>query len=91
MIAAPRRHQLAIGMRTPTAAVAETRLASKVVRRLALPAAGGPQLTLTTIKTLFTEASACAYPGCDEPLIFHDRGKTTVVAEIVHIRSEVCP
>jgi hypothetical protein len=46
---------------------------------------------LTTIKALFTEASACAYPGCDEPLIFHERGKTTVVAEIVHIRSGMCP
>jgi hypothetical protein len=44
--------------------------------------------TLTTIKTLFAEASACAYPDCDEPLIFHDRGKATVVAEIAHIRSE---
>jgi hypothetical protein len=44
--------------------------------------------TLTTIKTLFAEASACAYPGCEERLIFHDRGKATVVAEIAHIRSE---
>lgn len=44
--------------------------------------------TITTIKTLFAEASVCAYPGCEEPLIFHDRGKTTVVAEIAHIRSE---
>jgi len=44
--------------------------------------------TLTTIKTLFAEASACAYPGCEEPLIFRDRGKATVVAEIAHIRSE---
>lgn len=44
---------------------------------------------MTTIKTLFAEARACAFPGCDESLIFHDRGKTTVVAEIAHIRSEV--
>jgi len=44
--------------------------------------------SLITIKTLFAEASVCAYPGCTEPLIFHDRGKTTAVAEIAHIRSE---
>ena len=44
--------------------------------------------TALTIKTLFGEARACAYPGCDEPLIFRDRGRTTVVAEIAHIRSE---
>ncbi len=44
--------------------------------------------SLTTIKMLFAEASACAYPGCDESLVFYDRGKTTVVAEIAHIRSE---
>jgi len=44
--------------------------------------------TMTTIKTLFAEASACAYPSCGEPLIFHDRGKATVVADIAHIRSE---
>ncbi len=34
------------------------------------------------------EASACAYPGCDEPLIFADRDKKTAIAEIAHIRSE---
>ncbi len=44
--------------------------------------------TLPTIKILFGEASACAYPGCVEPLVFHDRGQSTVVAEIAHIRSE---
>lgn len=44
--------------------------------------------TLPTIKTLFGEASACAYPGCGESLIFNDRGKATVVAQIAHIRSE---
>lgn len=44
--------------------------------------------SLTTIKTLFAEASACAYPSCTEPLIFHDRGKATPIAEIAHIRSE---
>jgi len=44
--------------------------------------------TITTVKTLFAEASACAFPGCTEPLIFHDRGRATVVAEIAHIRSE---
>ena len=43
---------------------------------------------LPTIKTLFAEASSCAYPGCKQPLIFHDRGKATVNAEIAHIRSE---
>ncbi|WP_143018774.1 HNH endonuclease signature motif containing protein [Geodermatophilus sp. DSM 45219] len=45
--------------------------------------------TLPTIKTLFGEASACAYPGCGEPLIFTDRGKKTAIAEIAHIRSEL--
>jgi len=44
--------------------------------------------TIPTIKALFAEASACAFPGCTEPLIFHDRGRATVVAEIAHIRSE---
>lgn len=44
--------------------------------------------SLVTIKTLFGEASACAYPDCSEPLIFSDRGKKTVIAEIAHIRSE---
>jgi hypothetical protein len=44
--------------------------------------------SLTTIKTLFAEANKCAYPGCTEPLIFHDRGRTTAVAEVAHIRSE---
>ncbi|OLT11750.1 hypothetical protein BJF78_26135 [Pseudonocardia sp. CNS-139] len=44
--------------------------------------------TLTTIKALFAEASGCAYPACEEALVFHDRGKATVVAEIAHIRSE---
>jgi hypothetical protein len=44
--------------------------------------------THRTIKTLFGEASKCAYPGCDQPLIFHDRAKATAIAEIAHIRSE---
>jgi hypothetical protein len=44
--------------------------------------------TTLTIKTLFGQASTCAYPGCEEALIFEDRGATTVVAEIAHIRSE---
>lgn len=44
--------------------------------------------TQTTIKELFGEASECAYPDCDEPLIFRDRGNATAVAEIAHIRSE---
>ncbi|MCW2904672.1 MAG: hypothetical protein JWO67_6937 [Streptosporangiaceae bacterium] len=44
--------------------------------------------SLTTIKTLFGEASTCAHPECDEPLIFTERGRTTAVAEIAHIRSE---
>ena len=44
--------------------------------------------TVLTIKTRFGEASTCAYPGCNEPLVFRDRGRTTVVAEIAHIRSE---
>jgi hypothetical protein len=46
------------------------------------------ELQVATIKTLFGEASSCAYPGCDERLIFRARGAVTVVAEIAHIRSE---
>lgn len=42
-----------------------------------------------TLKTLFGEASSCAYPNCDEPLILRERDVTTAVAEIAHIRSEV--
>jgi hypothetical protein len=44
--------------------------------------------SLPTIKTLFGEASVCAYPDCAEPLIFRDRGHVTAVAQIAHIRSE---
>jgi hypothetical protein len=44
--------------------------------------------SLPTIKTLFGQASRCAYPGCQEPLIFEDKGVSTVVAQIAHIRSE---
>jgi hypothetical protein len=44
--------------------------------------------TLPTIKTLFAEASRCAHPDCDEPLVFRERGATTVIADIAHIRSE---
>lgn len=44
--------------------------------------------TQLTIKLLFGRASACAYPSCDTSLIYEDRGQTTVVAEIAHIRSE---
>ena len=43
---------------------------------------------MVTIKTLFGQASNCAYPLCGEPLIFTDRGAKTVVAQIAHIRSE---
>jgi hypothetical protein len=48
----------------------------------------GRNYTLPAIKTLFGEASRCAYPGCSEPLIFRDRGRATAIAEIAHIRSE---
>lgn len=44
--------------------------------------------SLPTVKTLFAEASACAYPGCNEPLVFEERGFKTVVVQIAHIRSE---
>jgi hypothetical protein len=44
--------------------------------------------SLPTVKTLFAEANACAYPDCSTALIFRDRGRTTVVAQIAHIRSE---
>ncbi len=48
----------------------------------------GRNYTNPTIKILFGEASTCAYPGCNEALIFRDRGKATAIAEIAHIRSE---
>ena len=41
-----------------------------------------------TIKLLFGSASHCAYPQCTDPLIFKDRGRLTVVAQVAHIRSE---
>jgi hypothetical protein len=41
-----------------------------------------------TINILFGRATWCAYPGCDQRLIFDDRGMLTVVAQIAHIRSE---
>jgi len=44
--------------------------------------------SLLTIKTLFGQAQRCAYPNCSEPLIFEDKGVSTVVAQIAHIRSE---
>ena len=44
--------------------------------------------TLPTIKTLFAQASKCAFPRCTEPLVFQDRSARTVTAEIAHIRSE---
>jgi len=44
--------------------------------------------SLLTIKTLFGQAQQCAYPNCSEPLIFEDKGVSTVVAQIAHIRSE---
>ncbi|NUL24929.1 HNH endonuclease signature motif containing protein [Streptomyces lunaelactis] len=42
-----------------------------------------------TIKLLFGSASRCAYPECPEPLVFKDRGRLTVVAQVAHIRSEM--
>ncbi|WP_143662033.1 hypothetical protein [Streptomyces glaucescens] len=41
-----------------------------------------------TLKLLFGSASHCAYPGCSQPLVFKDRDRLTVVAQIAHIRSE---
>ncbi|MDI3409273.1 hypothetical protein [Streptomyces cavernicola] len=41
-----------------------------------------------TIKLLFGSASRCAWPECPEPLVFKDRGRLTVVAQVAHIRSE---
>ncbi|GAB2619217.1 HNH endonuclease signature motif containing protein [Pseudactinotalea suaedae] len=48
----------------------------------------GRNYSQPTIKTLFAEASRCAYPGCPTPLVFHDRGAATAIADIAHIRSE---
>lgn len=44
--------------------------------------------TKLTIKLLFGQAEQCAFPGCRTPLVYEDRGRKTVVAEIAHIRSE---
>lgn len=44
--------------------------------------------SLPTIKQLFAEALTCAHPECNEPLVFQERGRATVVADIAHIRSE---
>ncbi|MCX2950196.1 HNH endonuclease signature motif containing protein [Lentzea sp. NEAU-D7] len=41
-----------------------------------------------TLKILFGRANRCAYPGCGQQLIFEDRGRVSVVAQIAHIRSE---
>ncbi|MFF8657539.1 hypothetical protein [Streptomyces huasconensis] len=48
----------------------------------------GRSYSKKTIKLLFGSASHCAYPECTEPLVFKDRGRLTVVAQIAHIRSE---
>lgn len=40
-----------------------------------------------TIKILFGRATRCAYPDCRGTLIFEDRGRLTVNAQIAHIRS----
>ena len=37
---------------------------------------------------LFGQASSCAHPDCEAPLIFVERGASTVVAQIADIRSE---
>ena len=44
--------------------------------------------TKLTIKLLFGQAEQCAFPGCRTPLVYEDRGRKAVVAEIAHIRSE---
>ncbi|ATM24584.1 hypothetical protein SMD44_p10085 (plasmid) [Streptomyces alboflavus] len=41
-----------------------------------------------TLKLLFGSASHCAYPCCQQPLIFKDRGLLTINVQIAHIRSE---
>ena len=43
--------------------------------------------TQRTIKILFGRATHCGYPGCTVALVFEDRGRLSVVAEIAHIRS----
>jgi hypothetical protein len=49
----------------------------------------GHNYTLPTIKLLFATARTCAYPGCQNPLIFEDKGRgvRSVAVEIAHIRS----
>ncbi|WP_309102345.1 HNH endonuclease [Microbacterium sp.] len=46
--------------------------------------------SLPTIKMLFAEASHCAYPDCNESLVFEDpaRGVRSIAVQIAHIRSE---
>lgn len=50
----------------------------------------GHSYGLTTIKSLFGQATHCAYPECPEPLVFEDvsRGVRSIAAQISHIRSE---
>ena len=45
---------------------------------------------LPTIKELFAKASTCAYPDCQEALVFEDpaRGVRVIAVQIAHIRSE---
>lgn len=45
-------------------------------------------VSLPTIKILFAGASRCAFPLCEAPLVFRDRGLDTVNADIAHIRSK---
>lgn len=44
--------------------------------------------THKTIKLLYGRAKRCAYPACEEGLIFEHRGRLSVTSEIAHIRSE---
>jgi hypothetical protein len=49
----------------------------------------GHSYSLPTVKILFGQASKCAYPGCDSPLIFEDKKRNvrSVSVQIAHIRS----
>ena len=46
--------------------------------------------SLPTIKALFAQATHCAYPGCNEPLVFEDASRCvrSIAVQIAHIRSE---
>ena len=50
----------------------------------------GHNIKLPILKSLFAQATHCAYPNCSDPLVFEDpqRDIRTIAVQIAHIRSE---